>query len=156
MIRRNVLLSFAVALAFGAMTACGVISSEKSFAATHPQELGAGRPQCVACHEGELKGAGKSFASFNHTPTFVKEHKVQAGQDGNVCATCHSQSFCADCHSGKSPMSPSTKLGDRPDRMSPHRGNYLVTHRIEGKMDPTSCFKCHGRANNDKCTTCHR
>jgi hypothetical protein len=27
---------------------------------------------------------------------------------------------------------------------------------IEGKIDPTSCYRCHGRANNEKCIVCHR
>ncbi|MBK8794541.1 MAG: cytochrome C [Holophaga sp.] len=156
MFRRNTLLSLAIMLGLGVLTACGMLSTEKSFAGTHPQELGAGRPQCSSCHEDELKGAAKTYASFNHSSTFVKDHKVQSGQDGNVCATCHAQSFCSDCHAGKTVMKPSTKLGDRPDRATPHSGNYLTMHRIEGKIDPTSCYKCHGRANNDKCTACHR
>ena len=154
--RRNALLSLAITLGLGVLTACGMLSTEKSFAATHPQELGAGRPQCSTCHEDELKGALKTYASFDHSPKFVKDHRLQAGQDANVCATCHAQSFCSDCHAGKTVMTPSTKLSDRPDRMTPHKGNYLTMHRIDGKIDPTSCFKCHGRANNDKCTTCHR
>ena len=68
----------------------------------------------------------------------------------------HHTISCADCHGGKTAMLPSTKLGDRPDRMSPHRGDYLTLHRIDGRVDPTSCYECHGRANNDKCTACHK
>jgi len=156
MIRKTALLSLFAALALGLLSACSIISSEKSFAASHPQALGAGRPVCSECHGTEaMKGSLKSYASFDHTTTFVKEHRFAAGQDSNTCATCHGQSFCADCHGGKTVMNPSTKLGNRPDREMPHRGNYLSMHRIEGKMDPTSCFKCHGRANNEKCMTCH-
>jgi hypothetical protein len=53
-------------------------------------------------------------------------------------------------------MMPSTKMADRPDRIAPHREGYLVLHRMDGKIDPTSCYKCHGRANNEKCQACHR
>jgi len=49
-----------------------------------------------------------------------------------------------------------TKLGDRPSRDMPHKPGYLSIHRMDGKLDPAGCFKCHGRANNDKCTACHR
>jgi hypothetical protein len=29
-------------------------------------------------------------------------------------------------------------------------------HRIEGKLDPASCYRCHGRANNERCVACHK
>ena len=157
MIRKSTLLSLAVALGLGLLSACSLLSPEKSFAATHPQALGVGRPSCTECHGTEtMKGGLKTYAVFDHSATFVKDHRFAAGQDSATCATCHAPSFCADCHGGKTPMKASTKLADRPDRLSPHKGNYLTMHRIEGKMDPTSCYKCHGRANNDKCMTCHK
>lgn len=157
MIRRTLLLTLALALGLGGMVGCGILSPEKSFAATHPQEVGPGRPVCTECHGTEtMKGALKPYAAFDHTSTFVKDHAFPANQDSGTCASCHGQSFCADCHGGKTVMKPSIKLGDRPDRATPHRGGYMALHRMEGKMDPTGCFKCHGRANNDKCTACHK
>ena len=122
------------------------------------------RPQVTALLEKALfengqdvaKGALKPFASFDHTASFVKDHRFQANQDINTCASCHAQSFCSDCHGGKVPMKPALRLSGRPDREAPHRGDFMTLHRIEGKLDPTSCFKCHGRANNEKCQACHR
>jgi hypothetical protein len=29
-------------------------------------------------------------------------------------------------------------------------------HRIDGKVDPASCYRCHGRTNNEKCIICHK
>ena len=158
MIRRSLLLFIVVAIGLGVLTACGLLSPEPSYLPTHPQDnIGSGRPLCSSCHENETsKVALKSYASFDHTPAFVKDHRFQAYQDSGVCASCHAQSFCAPCHAGKTMMKPSTLLGNRPDRESPHRGDYLTLHRMEGKMDPTSCYTCHGRANNEKCTTCHK
>ena len=154
---RTSFLAFAATLVLGVLSACSMLSAEKSFAPSHPEALGAGRPVCSECHSNDaMKGGFKAYAALDHTPTFVKSHKYQANQDSGACASCHAPSFCADCHGGKVPMKASTKLGDRPDRMSPHRTGYLSLHRIEGKMDPTGCFKCHGRANNDKCAACHR
>ena len=147
----------AVALGLGVLTACALVSPDASFARTHPQELTTGRPTCSECHGTErVKSTTKTFASFDHTPTFVKNHKFQANQDAGTCASCHAQSFCSDCHGGKTAMTASTKLGNRPDRESPHRTGYLTMHRIDGKIDPTGCYKCHGRANNEKCTACHK
>ena len=72
-----------------------------------------------------------------------------------ICATCHKASFCADCHTNQVEMKPSVKYGNRPDREMPHRGNFLTLHKIEGKLDPASCYRCHGRANNERCVACH-
>jgi hypothetical protein len=154
MFRKFALLS--VALGLGLMVACAVISPEASFAPTHPQALDPGRPTCSDCHgTDQVKSTRKTFASFNHTPEFVADHKLPANQDPATCAACHAPAFCADCHGGKTAMLPSTKLGDRPDRMMPHRTDYLTLHQIDGKIDPTGCYECHGRANNDKCSACH-
>lgn len=157
MIKKTLILPLLVAIGLGILTACGLLSPETSFAPTHPEALGEGRPMCSTCHGDEsIKSTAKPFASFDHTPAFVKDHKAQATQDSGTCAACHAQSFCTDCHGGKVPMMPSTKLSDRPDRIAPHREGYLALHRMDGKVDPTSCYKCHGRANNEKCAACHR
>ncbi|MBL0211631.1 MAG: cytochrome C [Holophagaceae bacterium] len=157
MIRKTLLLCVAI-LGFGILTACALLSPQTSFAPTHPEGVEASvRPLCSDCHGTEaMKGGLKNYNSFDHTPTFVKNHRFQANQDSATCASCHAPSFCADCHGGKVSMSASVKLGDRPDRVLAHRGNYLILHRMDGKMDPGSCYKCHGRSNNDKCATCHK
>jgi len=155
MFRKFALLTMAFGLSL--MIGCGIVSPAESSAPTHPQALEQGRPTCSDCHgTDQMKNTQKTFASFNHTPEFIANHKFPASQDPQTCAACHAQAFCADCHGGKTAMLPSTKLGNRPDRVSPHRTGYLTSHRIDGKIDPTSCFECHGRANNEKCTACHK
>jgi hypothetical protein len=157
MVRKSVLQILGVVSGLGVLMACGLASPEASFAATHPEGLGAGKPVCSECHTTDVaKGALKPYASFDHTTTFVKDHKFQANQDPNTCATCHAPSFCVDCHGGKVPVKPAIALSGSPDRMAPHRGDYMTLHKMEGKMDPSSCYACHGRANNDKCRACHR
>jgi hypothetical protein len=139
------------------VTACSqIFSQEKSIAIIHPEALPEGRPVCSDCHEGNVKSALKPFAVFNHTDIFIKEHRFSAGRDDKICATCHAVSFCTDCHAQQSEIKPATKLGNRPDRELIHRGDYKILHRIEGKLDPASCYRCHGRANNEQCQTCHR
>ncbi|MCX6548229.1 MAG: cytochrome C [Acidobacteria bacterium] len=154
---KTVLKVLGAVLGLGFLMACSLVSPETSFAATHPQETGAGRPMCSECHTTDLsKGALKPYAALDHTGDFVKDHRFQATQDLNSCSSCHAPAFCGDCHAGKAPMKPAIRLSDRPDRMAPHRGDYMTLHRMEGKMDPSSCYTCHGRANNDKCRVCHR
>jgi len=95
----------------------------------HPVE---GRENCLQCHgpNGPLPGPA-SHADYPVT----------------VCQTCHTR---------KDEMKPNEKMGDRPDRMAPHRGDYLVTHRIDGRLDPGSCFRCHGNKNDVRCRQCHK
>lgn len=56
----------------------------------------------------------------------------------NECSTCHSRSFCTDCHGV--PM--------------PHPPTFTKSHGKVGKQDPTVCVKCHGSATTF-CNECH-
>jgi hypothetical protein len=157
MARKSVLQFLALVLGLGVLMGCGLVSPETSFAPTHPVNLGSGLALCSDCHSNDAsKGALKLYATLDHTPAFVRDHRMQANQDSNTCAVCHAISFCADCHGGKVAMKPATKWADRPDLESPHRGDYLTLHKIEGRLDSSSCYRCHGRANNDQCRACHR
>ena len=139
------------------LAACSsFLSSEKSLPAAHPEALAEKRVLCSECHEEQAKGTLKPLTTFNHTQTFVSEHRFYAADSERLCSVCHATSFCNDCHATKSEVKPSQKLGNRPDRELVHRGDYLTRHRIEGKIDPTSCYRCHGRANNEQCVRCHR
>ena len=154
---KKLLLCASLLLGLMGFVSCSLLSHEKSAIRPHPQELGQGRPICTECHENEpMKDTLKLYSSFNHTPDFVQNHTFLANQNSATCAACHSQASCSECHAGKGVLNPAVKLADRPDRMSPHRGDYMSLHRVEGKIDPTSCYKCHGRANNDLCRACHR
>lgn len=147
---------FMLAAAALTITACSLFSTEASLPAWHPEELAEGRPMCAECHEDQIRGTMKPYASFNHSQDFIKSHRLYAAREAQLCAACHKGSFCNDCHANKMEIKPPIKLGNRPDRELIHRGDYLTLHKIDGKIDPGSCFKCHGRANNEKCIVCHR
>lgn len=156
--RRVKLFFFLVAgLGLATATACTqVISSESSLPSWHPEALPEGRVDCTECHEDAVTGVMKPYASFSHSTVFIKNHRYYAGQDNRLCAVCHKPSFCNDCHANELEVKPSVMHGDRPDRELIHRGDYLSRHQIDGKIDPTSCFRCHGRTNNEQCVACHR
>jgi hypothetical protein len=157
MARQKIALALAAVFALAFAMACVLVSTEPSFASSHPTELGIGRPKCTACHANEpMLDHVRSYGEFDHTPDFVSGHGPHAVQFNNVCASCHAPVFCADCHIDKTVLKPATKTGNRPDIASPHKGDYQALHRIEGKIDPTACYRCHGRANNGRCRACHR
>jgi hypothetical protein len=156
MICRKILFLMAVLSGIVLVSACSHMFAGDSLPAYHPEALGEGRVACSECHEDQVKGILKPYAAFSHTPLFVKSHRYYVGQDNRLCATCHAQSFCADCHANEVEIKPSLKFGDRPDRELVHRGDFLTRHKIEGKVDPTGCYRCHGRSNNEKCIVCHK
>ena len=106
-------------------------------------------PSCSDCH-------GDERAALNHTADYNLRHKFYASQQDQVCNLCHKASFCSDCHGNKEELKPSDKFKDSPERFLPHRGDYLTQNRIDGRINPSPCLKCHGRHNNTRCRSCHR
>jgi hypothetical protein len=109
---------------------------------------------CTQCHEAKDKEF--PFKRFNHTKTFISHHSTVAKQNENVCAMCHRQSFCSDCHAVGIELKPSVKNHTAAKQSMPHRGDYLTRHRIDGRIDPTGCFSCHGSPKAQRsCSKCH-
>jgi hypothetical protein len=124
-------------------------ANTNSSARIHPEAV-KGIPNCTECHT-------DSWGNMNHQAVdFFQKHGVFASNARRACAACHAESFCADCHAHKEEIKPSDKYKDAPERWLPHRGDYLSQHRIDGRINPASCVKCHGRQNNERCLTCHR
>lgn len=138
------------------LVSCSGVKSTPDSYSSHAEYLSAGQQvNCRECHENEQKGTLKEMAAFSHTPAFVKNHGHYAATEERLCTSCHKSSFCNDCHASRSEIKPPTLYGYRPDRDMPHRGNFMTLHKIEGKLDPASCFTCHGRSNNERCNSCH-
>lgn len=124
-------------------------ANTKSVALVHPEAV-SGLPNCTECHT-------DSWGAMNHqAQDFFLKHKFYAGQQKAACASCHKESFCVECHTRKAEIKPSDLHKDRPELSLPHRGDYLSQHKIDGRIDPTSCLKCHGRSNNERCAVCHK
>lgn len=134
---------------------CASSAKPQVVPAVHPEELPTGRPDCLECHEDEGSPALKPYGSFAHTARFLREHGSYAAQTQELCAACHKADFCQACHATSEELKPSLRLGDRPDRPAPHRGDYLARHRIDGRLDPGSCVVCHGNRSAATCRRCH-
>lgn len=141
-----------LALLFG----CSAVSQTPSVPPKHPEDLPPGRVDCLECHKDVSTGALKPYATVRHSRVFINSHGTYARQGQNLCSSCHKPEFCQTCHAGREELKPNVKMGDRPDRMAPHRGDYLITHRIDGRIDPGSCFRCHGNKSDMRCKQCHK
>lgn len=120
----------------------------QSMALKHPTEVES-MPICSDCHTDWR-------AALNHTDDFYTRHRFSAVANKQACDACHKESFCSDCHAHKEELKPSDKYKDSPQLAMPHRGDYLNQHKIDGSINPASCFPCHGRQNNERCRECHK
>jgi len=130
-------------------------ADEMKITGTHPVELSE-KPKCTECHSAGTEVGLKPIDVYNHDSGWIARHRFLAAKNVQLCNSCHKVSFCTDCHAYKEELKPSDKHSDSPERWLPHRGDYLFQHRIDGRIDPTSCFRCHGRQNNGLCRRCHK
>lgn len=122
----------------------------------HPDDAGlSGRPPlCSDCHE--ARSAEFNFAALNHDPTFLADHRSVTRQDQRSCQLCHTAAFCSDCHALRGELKPADRQQAETYRALPHRGDYLSRHRIDARIDPTSCLRCHGNPKSSQsCNPCH-
>lgn len=141
----------------GLIVACSTAQPESRYFNSHPtpDDLGVARPSvCTDCHEDPDQTL--VWDQFNHTASFARQHDFAASRNGAVCSMCHQRNFCSDCHATRVELKPSLKNQSDTYRQMPHRGDYLARHRIDGKVDPTSCFRCHGNPKTaETCSRCH-
>lgn len=136
-------------LLFFAALVLAVACSQKAYQVKgHPMELKSA-PACSECHNDDR-------SALDHTDYFAGKGHADFASQGSQCYMCHRESFCSDCHANKEELKPGDKFRDRPDRFFPHRGDYIAQHKIDGKINPAPCFRCHGRDNNERCRACHR
>lgn len=150
-------MKFVVALLFLTLLFVYACASKQGsgyvFPSIHPEELEPGRPVCSDCHD---ESDRIIYSRFNHTVTFADNHRLLAYQYEQACNMCHQQRFCDDCHGVRLEEKPSDRNRTSTFRRTPHRGDYLARHRIDGRVDPTSCFRCHGNPKTaETCAPCH-
>lgn len=108
--------------------------------------------QCDACHK-NLETEGTLPAShLAHEGDWLREHGTRASSSGDLCATCHSQSYCAKCHGQTAPTVPWRQNFADPMRASVHRAGFASRHALEARSDPGACTVCHAPS---RCAACH-
>lgn len=145
---------------FAILTVVAVSGATLVFAsglpARHPAgiDLGERKPLCSDCHGDERDPI--VFRRYDHTATFLDDHKILARMRPGVCELCHRQESCQDCHATRSELKPSILNQVETYKASPHRGDYITRHRFEARIDPTSCYRCHGNPRRSlTCRRCH-
>jgi hypothetical protein len=107
--------------------------------------------KCARCHTDLQRYQLKPISRYTHGGNFVREHMRPARAAPNTCATCHDQTFCADCHAATVGPRIEVKQPDRVDRDFIHRNDFVSRHAIESQADRASCRRCHGTSFCDNC-----
>jgi len=153
--KATIIPAIAFAAVFALVALCRAGSTRENLPLRHPEEA-PGRPMCTDCHN-DYDSEAFRYSLFDHTLTFGDDHRFAARNNTPVCQMCHRPAFCADCHGIRTGLKPSLRDHGNVKRRTPHRGDYLTRHRIDGRIDPTTCFRCHGSPRSARqCAQCHR
>ena len=121
---------------------------------------------CESCHTDFVTLLPADHKRSN----FLRTHRdeTRLGSLQTTCQTCHTETFCQQCHQGAGlkafrptdiMVEPRTKTStkDSPKRtvlQNVHELNYRFTHGIDARSKQSDCSSCHSTENF--CATCHQ
>jgi hypothetical protein len=121
---------------------------------------------CEACHTDFV-----TLLPTDHKRSdFIHSHREETrlGSLTTKCQTCHTETFCQQCHQGAGLKAfepkdlmveprPKTSAKDSPRRtvlQNVHELNYRFTHGIDARSKQTECASCHSL--ETFCAECHQ
>ena len=108
---------------------------------------------CTPCHRNLESEQVRPASHVVHGEDFLQRHGAVAGSSRDLCASCHSETSCAECHGVTVGALPSTWSFDRPARADMHAAGFFARHSLEARSDPALCTTCH--RDGDDCRDCH-
>ena len=103
--------------------------------------VGTGGQMKVLFSTGELKPP-RWLGNAQHTADFLERHKAVAADNSALCASCHTERYCTDCHDGRV----------RP--RSVHPNDWISMHPIGARQNNPRCTSCHQE--QSFCLGCHQ
>lgn len=107
---------------------------------------------CDACHVDLAEEGTLPESHMAHDGDFLREHGTRAASAGDLCQSCHRETFCASCHGASVPALPARLEFDDPSRASVHRAGFESRHAVEAAAQPGLCSSCH---QPETCVGCH-
>lgn len=108
---------------------------------------------CESCHEDLPRELARPSSHVVHEGDFMREHGVRAAATRDLCATCHSEGFCAGCHGLTTAALPWRLSFDRPSLTGLHRAGFRSRHADEARAAGGLCTTCH--ESERFCLDCH-
>lgn len=121
-----------------------VINKEKVNSGLHLPVMN----NCMACHDtpDEISGCyschteNENLVPQDHVVSWKTEHGLYSESE-TTCQSCHTESYCIDCHQGENSFSQS------------HTADFIITHGMSFLVRETDCETCHQSI--DYCVECH-
>lgn len=150
--------------------ACGTCHTQQDCAACHVAPLPDVARTLVDRSETEAPGVGlrRRMPPSHASPFFTRTHATEAASGQDACATCHTPTFCTDCHDASMAAGgEALEEGDpRPvrglhDDGPPaglreggfHPPNFMMQHASDAYGRTLECADCHNTA--VFCRSCH-
>jgi hypothetical protein len=108
--------------------------------------------QCEACHVDLEAERAVPESHLVHGERFLSTHGAQAASAGDLCTTCHTETFCARCHGQTTAALPERLSFDDPFTPGVHRAGFFARHALESAASPGLCATCHQES---FCSACH-
>lgn len=145
-------------------------SHEGNYVKRHARDARASGQSCALCHEQtfctdchtaetlpakpEVFMPERVERRFIHWGDYLTRHSTEARADAPLCATCHGQSFCTDCHAQQ-------RLVPGEDAFNPHPPGFNSPgspdfHGPAARRDINSCAACHDQGAQSNCVSCHK
>ena len=107
---------------------------------------------CKQCHKDLVEEGTLPSSHLAHDGDWLREHGARASSSGDLCETCHKESFCASCHGVNVAALPAKQHFGDPFRASVQRAGFISRHSLEAHSDPGACTTCH---QPESCNACH-
>lgn len=118
----------------------------------HDHAVEYAQAKCQTCHRDLGRYPLRPVAEFRHAGDWLRTHGQLARSSPLVCAACHDQPSCAECHAQATrPFKPDIQWPEAVTAAFIHRGDYESRHAIDASVDAASCRRCHGSASCDAC-----
>jgi hypothetical protein len=107
---------------------------------------------CDGCHHDLISENVKPDSHIVHDGNWVREHGVRAAGTRDLCATCHNETFCTNCHGKSVPALPWKLNPEAPNFSRLHAAGFFTRHPEESHSNPGLCSTCHA---DNFCRDCH-
>ncbi len=118
----------------------------------HAHDAARDARNCNACHKNLGEDRLLPQSHLAHEGDWLREHGMRAASSGDLCQTCHKESFCAECHGVTAPAVPAKLRFADPMTASVHRAGFTARHSLEARAQPGACTTCH---QPETCVSCH-
>lgn len=118
----------------------------------HAHEAARDARRCDACHRDLEDAQLLPQSHLAHDGDWLREHGTRAAASADLCASCHREAFCADCHGRTVPALPAARRFADPFAASVHRAGFTARHALEARSQPGACTSCHAP---ERCERCH-